>query len=59
VRLLGDWYMGFWFYVKFIITLPIRILLITIPASLIRLFSKDKAIDYVLKNDWLDKWLFG
>lgn len=50
--------MGFWFYVKVIITLPIRLLVITMPSLVIRIFSKDKAIEYVMKNDWLNGWLF-
>lgn len=54
---MGSWTMGLWFWLMFLITLPLRVLIITIPSMIIRLFSKEKAMNYVLKNDWLDKWL--
>ena len=54
---MGNWNMGFFFYLLYFITLPMRLLIITIPSRVIGIFSKDKAIDYVLKNDWLDRWL--
>lgn len=50
--------LGFKFYVKLLIVFPFGLLFLTFPYLLMKVFSKDKAMHFALKNDWLDKWLF-
>lgn len=51
---MGNWEMGGWFWFKFIIALPIRLVL-AIPYFVIMPFSKNKAFLYYEKNVLLQK----
>lgn len=47
---------GAWFWIKYIITLPLRLLIFS-PYLIINLFSKEKAEVYQMKITKFDDWL--
>lgn len=56
---MGNWSMGGWFWIKFIISLPIRLLL-SVPFWIIKPFSPEMAFRYYEKNfiyEGIDRWL--